>query len=157
VLPLNCARAGVAGEAIRFLLVGGVATGVDVALFNVLHVLAGAEPLAAKSVSTVTAAVVAFVGNRQWSFASGHGHELRVQVARYVAVTAAGLGLALAPIAVDRYVLGLEGAVAMNVAANVVGLGLATVFRFYGYRRWVFAPQDRAPTPTAGGTRGTSR
>jgi putative flippase GtrA len=157
VLPLDCARAGVAGEAIRFLLVGGVATGVDVALFNVLHVLAGAEPLAAKSVSTVTAAVVAFVGNRQWSFASGHGHELRVQVARYVAVTAAGLGLALAPIAVDRYVLGLEGAVAMNVAANVVGLGLATVFRFYGYRRWVFAPQDRAPTPTTAGTRSTSR
>jgi putative flippase GtrA len=70
--------------------------------FNVLHVLAGAEPLAAKSVSTVTAAVVAFVGNRQWSFASGHGHELRVQVARYVAVTAVGLGLALAPIAVAR-------------------------------------------------------
>jgi hypothetical protein len=35
----------------------------------------------------------------------------------------------------------------MNVAANVVGLGLATVFRFYGYRRWVFAPQDRAPAP----------
>jgi putative flippase GtrA len=130
---------------------------VDVALFNVLHVLVGAEPLAAKSVSTVTAAVVAFVGNRQWSFASGHGHELRVQVARYVAVHAVGLGLALAPIAVARYVLGLEGAVAMNVAANVVGLGLATVFRFYGYRRWVFAPQDRAPAPTAAGTRSTSR
>jgi putative flippase GtrA len=86
-----------------------------------------------------------------------HGHELRVQVARYVAVTAAGLGLALAPIAVARYVLGLEGAVAMNVAANVVGLGVAAVFRFYGYRRWVFAPQDRAPAPTAAGTRSTSR
>jgi putative flippase GtrA len=118
MLLLDCARAGVAGQAVRFLLVGGVATGGDVALFNVLHVLhvlhllhvlAGAEPLAAKSVSTVTAAVVAFVGNRQWSFASGHGHELRVQVARYVAVTAVGLGLALAPIAVARYVLGPEG------------------------------------------------
>lgn len=102
MLLLDCARAGVAGQAVRFLLAGGVATGADVALFNVLHVLAGAEPLAAKSVSTVTAAVVAFVGNRQWSFASGHGHELRVQVARYVAVTAVGLGLALAPIAVAR-------------------------------------------------------
>jgi putative flippase GtrA len=117
MLLLDCARAGVAGQAVRFLLVGGVATGVDVALFNVL----------------------------------------RVQVARYVAVTAVGLGLALAPIAVARYVLGLEGAVAMNVAANVVGLGLATVFRFYGYRRWVFAPQDGAPAPTAAGTRSTSR
>jgi putative flippase GtrA len=143
---------------VRFLVVGGFATVVDVALFNVLHVVAGGEPLVAKSVSTVTAAVVAFVGNRQWSFASSHGHELRVQVARYIAVTVAGLGLALAPIAVCRYLLGLDGVVAMNVAANVVGLGMATVVRFYGYRRWVFAPRNRGvPAVSAAGQPVSSR
>ena len=150
--PRPAAGAGLWGQALRFLVVGGAATVVDVALFNVLHVLAGVEPLVAKSVSTVTAAVVAFVGNRQWSFASWHGHELRVQVARYVAVNVAGLGLALAPIAACRYLLGLEGIVATNVAANVVGLAMATAFRFYGYRRWVFAPRQRGghPVPAAG-------
>ena len=100
--------------------------------------------------STVTAAVVAFVGNRQWSFASWHGHALHVQVARYVAVNVAGLGLALVPIAVCRYLLGLEGIIAMNVAANVFGLGMATAFRFYGYRRWAFAPRDLCGQAVAG-------
>ncbi|MSW42688.1 MAG: GtrA family protein, partial [Actinobacteria bacterium] len=25
-----------------------------------------------------------------------------------------------------------------NVSANVIGLGLGTIFRFWSYRRWVF-------------------
>jgi putative flippase GtrA len=128
----------VTGQAVRFLTVGGLATVVDVGLFNLLHVLAGADPLLAKTVSTVAGAMVAFVGNRQWSFAARGDLGLRAQVARYIAITVAALGLAVLPIAVARHLLGLEGIVAMNVAANVVGLGMATAFRFYGYRHWVF-------------------
>jgi putative flippase GtrA len=128
----------VTGQAVRFLTVGGVATAVDVGLFNVLHVLAGADPLLAKTVSTVAGAVIAFIGNRQWSFAAREGLGLPAQVASYIAVNVAALGLALLPIAGARHLLGLEGIVAMNVAANVVGLGMATAFRFYGYRQWVF-------------------
>jgi putative flippase GtrA len=134
-----------AGQAVRFLVVGAVATVADVALFNLLHGLAAADPFLAKSTSTLTGAVIAFVGNRQWSFAHGRGAELRHQVVRFVAVNIAALGVALLPIAVARSLLGLEGLLAMNVAANVVGLGLATCLRFYGYRRWVFAPVGRPP------------
>jgi len=132
----------VTGQAVRFLFVGGLATVVDVGLFNVLHVLAGADPIAAKGVSTVAGAVAAFIGNRQWAFAARQGQPVRRQVLRYVLVNLAALGLALVPIALARDVLGLHGVLAMNVAANVVGLGLATVFRFVGYRRWVFPPSD---------------
>ncbi len=146
-LPDFSVRASVAGQAVRFLVVGAVATVVDVALFNLLHVLAGVGPLLSKSLSTVTAAVVAFVGNRQWSFSCGQGGGLRRQVSRYVAVNVGGLGLALAPIAVTRSLLELDGIVAMNVAANVIGLGLATCFRFYGYRRWVFGRTTAAAAP----------
>jgi putative flippase GtrA len=39
---------------------------------------------------------------------------------------------------ISRYVLGLSGPLADNVAANVIGLGLGTLFRFWSYRRWVF-------------------
>src|SRR4051812_3905493 len=133
----------VAGQAVRFLFVGGLATVVDVGLFNVLHVLAGADPIAAKGVSTLAGAVVAFIGNRQWAFAARQSLPVRRQVLRYVLVNLAALGLALVPIPLTRDVLGLDGVVAMNVAANVVGLGMATVFRFAGYRRWVFVPERR--------------
>jgi putative flippase GtrA len=48
------------------------------------------------------------------------------------------LGIALACLATSRYVLGFSGPLADNVAANVVGLLLGTLFRFWSYRKWVF-------------------
>lgn len=140
-------------QATRFLLVGGFATLVDVGLFNLLHYgLAGWQvlgvslavgPLTAKVLSTLVAGVVAFTGNRQWSFAGASG-TVHQQALLFVAVNAAALLLALAPLAVARYALGLTGFIALNLAGNVVGLAMATAFRFWGYQRWVFPAQARA-------------
>lgn len=131
------------GQAARFLVVGGLATVVDVAAFNVLHVALGVGPLTAKVASTVLGGTVAFLGNRQWSFDGASDRPVRRQVVAFVLVSLAALGLALLPLAVARYVLGLTGVLALNLAGNVVGLVLATAFRFWGCRRFVFA----APEP----------
>lgn len=128
------------GQALRFLLVGGAATVVDVGLFNVLHYAVGVGPLSAKVLSTLVAGVAAFLGNRQWSFGDQQAARLGRQAWAFVAVSAVALGLGLVPLAITRYAFGLTGAVAINVSANVVGLAVATVFRFYGCRRWVFLP-----------------
>lgn len=125
-------------EAVRFLLVGGVATLVDIGAFNVLHVALGVGPLSSKVASTVLGGVVAFVGNRQWSFGAGTSGRLRHQALAFALVSLAALGLALLPLAVARYVLGMTGVVALNIAGNGIGLVLATAFRFWGCRRWVF-------------------
>jgi putative flippase GtrA len=130
-------RALLATQAGRFLVVGGVATVVDVGLFNVLHVLLALDPVLSKALSTSVAAVVAYVGNRTWSFEAGSDVAVGRQVVPYVVVTVVSLGISLLPVYVAREI-GLQGVVAMNVAANLVGLGLATVFRFVGYQRWVF-------------------
>ena len=45
----------------------------------------------------------------------------------------------LASLAFSRYVLGLSSALADNVAANLVGLGLGTVLRFWALRSAVFS------------------
>lgn len=128
------------GQALRFLLVGGVATVVDVGVFNVLHYAFGVGPLTAKVGSTLVAGCVAFLGNRQWSFGDQQGRRVGQQAGAFVAVSLVALGLGLVPLAVTRYALGLTGPVAINLSANVVGLGVATALRFYGCRRWVFAP-----------------
>lgn len=138
----------VLGQATRFLVVGGVATAVDVALFNLLLYGLGIGPLTSKVASTAVAATVAFVGNRQWSFDGVPGARLHRQLLRYLLVTVASLGVALLPLAFARYALGLTGVVALNTAGNVVGLVLATAFRFWAYRRFVFteeAPAARIP------------
>ena len=46
--------------------------------------------------------------------------------------------IALACLWFSHYALGLDNAVADNISANVIGLGLGTLFRFWSYRRWVF-------------------
>ena len=132
------------GEAARFLVVGGIATVVDVGAFNVLHVALGVGPLTSKVVSTVLGGVVAFVGNRQWSFGAGTEGRLHRQAVAFALVSLAALGLALLPLAVARYALGMTGVVALNIAGNGGGLVLATAFRYWGCRRWGFdaAPSD---------------
>lgn len=133
------------GEAVRFLVVGGAATVVDVGAFNLLHYGLGVGPLSSKVVATILGGVAAFVGNRQWSFQGASGGRWQQQALAFLLVNLASLLLALLPLAVARYVLGLTGVVALNVAGNVIGLALATALRFWGYRRWVFP----VPAPAA--------
>jgi putative flippase GtrA len=49
-----------------------------------------------------------------------------------------GLLISLACLAISHYALGFTSTLADNIAANVIGLGLGTAFRFWSYRRWVF-------------------
>jgi hypothetical protein len=57
-----------------------------------------------------------------------------------------GMGIALTCLAVSHYLLGFTSAVADNISANVVGLGLGMLFRFWSYRTFVFRkhPEDEA-------------
>lgn len=135
----------ISGQAVRFLLVGGVATVVDIGLFNVLHYAFGIGPLSSKVGSTVIAGGVAFLGNRHWSFGDQQHRGVGRQAWAFALVSVAALALGLVPLAITRYGLEMTGPVALNVSANVIGLALATAFRFYGCRRWVF--ETLAPVP----------
>jgi putative flippase GtrA len=127
-----------ARELMKFGTVGAVAYVVDVGVFNLLRLGLDVGPFTAKTVAVVAATTVAFFGNRHWTFrhraGSGIGHEY----ALFFFLNAVGLAIALACLVVSRHVLGLTSALADNVAANVVGLGLGAAFRFWSYRRWVF-------------------
>jgi putative flippase GtrA len=131
-------------EASAFLVVGAVALAVDVGLFNVLVHLGSdggvlrEHPLTAKVVSVTASTTVAYIGNRFWTYRNRpRGHVAR-EYLLFAVLSAIALGIALGCLAFSRYVLGLDSALADNVAANVVGLGLGTVFRFVSYRRFVF-------------------
>lgn len=133
-------------EAAKFGTVGLVAFVVDISLYNLLvfGMPGGADgpwydvPLRAKAASVAAGTVVAWLGNRYWTFR----HKRRAQRTReftlFVVFNALGLGIALACLGVSRYVLGLDSQLADNVSANGVGLVLGTLFRFWAYRRFVF-------------------
>lgn len=139
-------------ELMKFGVVGGVAFVVDVGSFNALMYAGGAgplhdEPLLAKTVSVVLGTTVAFAGNRQWTFRHRDRSRLRREYPLFFLLNGVGLLLALSCLGFSRYVLGLAGPLADNIAANVVGMALGSVFRFWSYRRWVF-PALLAPDVT---------
>lgn len=148
-----------AREVLKFGAVGGVAFVVDLGLFNLLRYGTGgggpleAKPLTAKIISASVATVVAWVGNRLWTFRHRRRASAGGELALFVAFNVSGMAIALACLAVSHYVLDLRSARADNISANGVGLVLGTLFRFWGYRTFVFrgdadlAPPARALTP----------
>jgi putative flippase GtrA len=132
-------------EAAKFGVVGLGALVVDVGLFNALR-FAGGEgpmydrPLTAKIVSVSVATTVAYFGNRYWTFRRGRTSFGREYLLFFV-LNGVGLAISVSCLWFSHYALGLTSGLADNVSANVIGLGLGTMFRFWSYRRWVF-PED---------------
>ena len=124
-------------ELMKFGVVGGVAFVVDVGLFNLL-LHATDKPLTSKTISTVVATTVAYLGNRHWTFRRRSRSGVRREYTLFFLLNGVGLLISLACLAISHYLLDFTGRLADNIAANVIGLGLGTAFRFWSYRRWVF-------------------
>ena len=131
-------------ELMKFGVVGGVAFVIDVGLFNLLLHLTD-KPLTSKALSTIAATTVSYAGNRHWTFRRRSRSSVRREYLLFFLLNGVGLAIALTCLAVSHYLLDLTGRLADNIAANVIGLGLGTAFRFWSYRRWVF-PEVREET-----------
>lgn len=133
-------------QLLRFGVVGAAGFVTDVGGFNLLRFAGpdGEGPLhhyvlTAKVVSGALSIVVAWVGNRYWTFAHARranaGHEFLL----FALVGGLGTLIAMSCLWISHYLLGLKSALADNIAANGVGLGLALIFRFWAYRAHVFS------------------
>jgi putative flippase GtrA len=115
----------------------------DVGGFNLLRYAGGegplyAYPLTAKVVSAVLATVVAWLGNRHWTFSHARRDKAHHEFVLFALVAGAGTLIAMSCLWVSHYLLGYTSPMADNISANVIGLGLALAFRFWAYRRHVF-------------------
>ena len=133
-------------EVSKFLTVGAVAYVVDVGLFNLLRfagegAVLAEKPITAKAISTVAAILVAYFGNRTWTYGDRAGHHISKEIVLFFLINGAAMVLSLGCLALSHYVMGLDNALADNISANIIGIGLGTVFRFYCYRRFVFVAQ----------------
>ncbi len=134
-------------EVSKFLTVGAVAYVVDVGLFNLLRfagegAVLAEKPITAKAISTVAAILVAYFGNRTWTYGDRAGHHISKEIVLFFLINGAAMVLSLGCLALSHYVMGLDNALADNISANVIGIGLGTLFRFYCYRRFVFVAQS---------------
>jgi putative flippase GtrA len=126
----------------KFGTVGSAAFAVDLLVFNLL-LSAGSETLTAKTISTIVATTLAFFGNRYWTWRDGDHTHLARQYTTFFVLNAIGLGIALACLAISHYALGrvwpaLQSQAADNIAGQLVGTAVGTIFRFWSYRKFVF-------------------
>ncbi|WP_085369149.1 GtrA family protein [Leifsonia sp. NCR5] len=140
----------------KFGAVGAVGVLVNLAVFNLLLLTAMSASHWGALVATVIANAVAiatnYVGNRYWAFAKERRSNVAREGVEFLIVSICGLVIPVLCVYVSRVVLGFDSRLADNIANNVVGLALGTVFRFAFYRWWVFAPhrggRDAATTTT---------
>jgi putative flippase GtrA len=131
-------------SALKYGAVGLVGFAVDVGVFNALRLLEGSlpyamtNPLGAKAISVTLSTIVAWLGNRYWTFRHTRRTGRTREFLEFALVAAIGLGISLFCLWISHYVLGFTSLAADNISGNVIGLGLATTFRFLAARYWVF-------------------
>lgn len=126
----------------KFGVVGAFCYALDVAIFNIVRALTG-QPILATTVSTAIATTVAFAGNRFWTWRDRGRSGLTREYVLYFGVNLVGLGIGIACLWISNVWLGsywpvFTTALADNISGKVIGVGLASLFRFWAYRRFVF-------------------
>lgn len=126
-------------EAIKFGVIGALSFVVDLGLANILwHTVLADKVTTAKLISGAVATLVAWIGNRQWTFRHRRSRPVHHEVGLFFGVNLVALGLSAAALAMSHYGLGYTSRLADNIA-TIVGIGFGTLFRFWAYRKVVFA------------------
>jgi putative flippase GtrA len=127
-------------ELTKFGIVGGLAVLIADIGTNVLHFQAGLGPLVSNVIATVVATAVSYVGNRYWTFRYRQRTNVRREGILFLVLNGIGLLIQLACLGFGSYVLGLQDRLSYNIFL-LIGIGLATVFRYGAYKKWVWRAQ----------------
>lgn len=142
-------------QLLKFGAVGGAGFAVNLVVFNALMLtvftpsLVHHGPIYATVIATLVAIVTNWVGNRYWAFSAQRQSNTAREGLEFFLVSLAGMGIPLLCLWLSHYVMGYTSLLADNIANNVVGLAIGTLFRFALYRWWVFSPNRATRKPDA--------
>ena len=140
-----------AHELAAFSVVGAAAFMVTAAGTVLLHFQIGAGPLTSNVIATATATVLSYAGNRYWTFRHRQRGTMARDGALFLMLNTVGLAIQLVCLEVSTFVLGLHDKLPFDIAV-VTGVALATLFRYWSFRTWVWkAPQTRRTPYAANG------
>jgi putative flippase GtrA len=126
----------------KFGTVGAANFALDLLVFNLLlFTLFDHLPIEAKAASSAIAATSSYFMNRHWTWRHRARSGTRRELTIFLAMSAIALGITEGCLLITHYGLDLTSKVADNLSANVIGLALATSWRFWSFRRWVFLQQ----------------
>ncbi|GAB2778807.1 GtrA family protein [Streptomyces daliensis] len=132
-----------ARELAKFGAVGAVGFLVNVAVFNLCMHSFQLAPVRSGVISQVVAIGTNYLGNRYWTYRHIDKSRVHRETSLFFLFSGIGLVLENGILALSHYGFGFTSTLADNIAKNVVGLGIGTVFRFWSYRTWVFRDAER--------------
>jgi putative flippase GtrA len=124
-------------EVAKFGVVGLIGFVVQLGVQNALHSGAHIGAITSVIIAYIVATVVTFIGNRHWAFKNRKGKGLRHETMLFVALNCVGIVIQVGIVDLAYYELGYKSGLAYNLA-TIIGIGLATLFRLFAYRKFVF-------------------
>ncbi|MFI9152701.1 GtrA family protein [Streptomyces sp. NPDC053367] len=137
-------------EAAKFGAVGGAGLLVNLGVFNLVRSVTDLQVVRASVIATVAAIVFNYIGFRYFTYRdrdkSGRTRELTL----FVVFSAIGLVIENGVLYAATYGFGWDSPLQSNIF-KFLGIGIATLFRFWSYRSWVFKalPPETPAEPAA--------
>jgi putative flippase GtrA len=129
----------------KFGVVGAICYVIDVGVFNLCRISLAMGWFPSLVISTVIATTIAFIGNRSWTWRDRERTALHREYGLYFGFNLVGLLISAGMLLISHNILGslwpvLQTPLADNFSGKVLGVAIASTFRFWAYRRYVFRP-----------------
>jgi putative flippase GtrA len=126
-----------APEALAFGVIGAANTLLYMAIVWIALPIGAVK---ASILATVVTTTLAYVANRYWTYRHHSRSALRREYTLFFGFNLAGMVIQSGAVAIGKYGFGLNETDDKHLffAITLVGIGLATIFRFWAYRTFVF-------------------
>ncbi|GHF05259.1 GtrA family protein [Streptomyces fumanus] len=128
---------GVAREIVKFGAVGGAGVLVNLLVFNLVRHTTDLQVVRAGIVATVVAIVFNYIGFRYFTYRDRDKSRRTKEMTLFLLFSAVGLVIENGLLYLATYGFGWDSPLQSNIF-KFVGIGVATLFRFWSYRTWVF-------------------
>ncbi|GES32183.1 GtrA family protein [Streptomyces angustmyceticus] len=124
-------------ELVKFGAVGGAGVVVNFAVFNLVRQMTEVPVVRASIIATVVATGTNYLGYRYFTYRDRDKQGRTKELTLFLLFSAVGLVIENGLLYVATYGFHWDSPLQSNVF-KFVGIGMATLFRFWSYRTWVF-------------------
>ncbi|MFD7105257.1 GtrA family protein [Streptomyces celluloflavus] len=134
---LRSKLAALTREVVKFGAVGGAGVVVNFAVFNLVRHLTEVPVVRASIVATVVATGTNYVGYRYFAYRDRDKQGRTKELTLFLLFSVVGLVIENGVLYAATYGFGWDSPLQSNIF-KFLGIGIATLFRFWSYRSWVF-------------------
>ncbi|MER6917683.1 GtrA family protein [Streptomyces spiralis] len=124
-------------EAVKFGAVGGAGLLVNLLVFNLVRHVTDLQVVRASVIATVVSIVFNYVGFRYFTYRDRDKSGRTKELTLFLLFSVVGLVIENGVLYLATYGFGWDSPLQSNVF-KFLGIGIATLFRFWSYRTWVF-------------------